>query len=669
MADRNRIKEYPLDPVQRKVVQNAGGQTILRGGPGTGKTHCLVGCVAALLDSGASPESIAVFTGSPQAVGDLRNRLAMHDHIADKIGDIFVGTVDQGANDLLRRHTAPILELPSHYSIWDRTQAEDMTALGVQAAFGARVPTARIRRALQWHWTNGQRDPDDREMAPHDDSWPDIARVYVGEKKLQRALDVEDLSALTVRQLEVIRREMPGFRYPQYRHILVDQAEDLTGRQAKMLELMADPHGSLLVVNDVNQGLEDPQFEWVGRSWRRRFGGAQTHRLTISQSGTRPLSEMANALKSSSGQDGLTADQQDSCAAPGSAPRLVEVAGPWHAVVGRCLDDVLCLHGDGVPFEDIAVLYRNPGTFRRMKTVLTHRNVPYRVLEEPHLQRPTDARWIVAMLTAALNPLDLAAVSIASVSRHSNKRRRLPDGVARNLLKTARAHSFDLVAAAGQIANTCKPPDSEDLRQLVQDCRKVVGWLDDDQLDLDELLTRVAAMVLRSRVRRAGHVEPETRWLLNKCLEMPFKAGDDLRRRLQRFLDLVSPALGPDGESLEASGLTFSTIAAAKGRQWKVVMCLDARDQTLPGKARGERLRRERRMFYTAITRATDCLYLYCQADTGQGNAPRPTRFLDPVGHLMDHDRVDAGEIGKTTEMTSGPGWNPRLRAGGSDGH
>lgn len=669
MANRNRVKEYPLDLVQREVVQNASGQTILQGGPGTGKTHCLVACVAALLESGAAPDSIAVFTGSPQAVVDLRNRLAMHDHVADKIGGIFVGTVDQGANDLLRRHTAPILELPSHYSIWDRSQAEDVTALGFHAAFGARVPKVRIRRALQWHWTNRQRDPDDREMAPHCASWPDIARVYVGEKKLQRALDMEDLLDLAVRQLEVTRRNVPGFRYPQYRHILVDQAEDLTGRQAKMLELMVDPEGSLLIVNDVNQGLEDPQFEWVGRSWWWRFSGAQTHRLTISQSGTRTLSEMANTLKSSPDSDGLTSDQQDLCAAPGSAPRLVEVAGPWHAVFGRCLDDVLCRHGEGVPLEDIAVLYRNAGTLRRMKTVLTHRNIPYRVLEEPHLQRPTDARWIVAMLTAALNPQDLAAVSIASVSRHSNKRRRLPDGVARELLKAARAHSFDLVTAAGQIANTFDPPDSEDLRQLVQDCRKVVGWLDDDQLDLDELLTRVAAMVLRSRVRRADHVEPETRWLLNKCLEMGFKAGDDLRRRLQRFLDLVSPALGPDGASLETSGLTFSTIAAAKGRQWKVVMFLDARDQTLPGKARGDRLRRERRMFYTAITRATDCLYLYCQADTGLGNAPRPTRFLEPVGHLMDHDRVDASEITKTSEMTSGPGWDPRLRADGSGAH
>ena len=641
MLNRNHDNKFPLDPFQGPVAWNVHGCSILRGGPGTGKTHVAVARVAALLESGVSPDQITCLTGSPQAADDLHDRLSRHERVGAELPAIFVGTVDQFTNFLLRQCGKPESRFSPHYSLWDRSQAEDEAVLALRAASGLQVPRPQVRRALHWHWSNKRRPLDDPDLPAEDASWFDIVRAYAREKGLQNALDLEDLAVVL---MAIIREQTPDWRNDRCRHLLVDQAEDITPRQAEMLQLLANPAGSLLVATDPNQLVGDPQFEWVGRSWQWRFGQAARHALTVSQSGTQPLSELANCLKSDTDLSGLTADGQRRHPAPGPMPCLVEVAGSWHAVVRRCLDDVQRLQDEGIPLEDVAVLYRNPNALRRMKTMLLHLDMPYRVLDERRLQRPTDARWIVAMLTAALNPRDLAAVRIAAAPGHPNQRRRLQDGVAEVLLKTAREQDIDLIHAAVHVAEHARDLEAADrdaLTQLVRYWRMVEEWLDDDRLSLDELVTGVTAMC---RLSQAGDenddVEPETRWLWRRC-DLPTLPGEGLREHLQRFLDLVSPALGPAGGYHSEPGLTFSTMRAAKGRQWPVAMILDVSDQTIPGKVGGDRLKQEQRLLFTAVTRATERLYLYCQVDTGQGNAPVPTWFLDPVKHLLAHDLVD----------------------------
>ena len=652
MLNRNHDNEFRLDPFQRTVAWNVDGCTILEGGPGTGKTHVVVARVAALLESGVSPDQITCLTGSPQAAADLHERLRRHERVGAELPAIFVGTVDQFANLWLRQcGKLRSSRLSPHYSLWDRSQAEDEAVLALRAANGLQVARPQVRRALHWHWSNQRRPLGEDDLPAEDASWFDIREIYRRAKELQNALDVEDLAVV----LMAIMREQqtPDGRNDRCRHLLVDQAEDITPREAEMLQLLANPAGSLLVATDPNQPVGDPQFEWVGRSWRWRFGQAARHGLTVSQSGTQPLSELANCLNRDPAVGELTADGQGRHPAPGPMPCLVEVAGPWHAVVRRCVDDIRRLQDEGILLEDVAVLYRHPNALRRMKTMLVHLDVPYRVLDERRLQRPTDARWIVAMLNAALNPRDLAAVRIAAAPGHPNKERRLRDGIAEELLNTAREGDINLINAAALNAETSKDPDRDDLAKLVEYWRRVDGWLDDDRLNLVELLARVTAMC---RPSQAGgdndEVEPETRWLWRRCFDLPTLPGEGLREHLQRFLDLISPALGQGGEHTSEPGLTCSTMRAAKGRQWPVVMILDVSDQTIPGKVGGDRLKREQRMLFTAITRATERLYLYCQVDTGPGNAFVLTRFLQPLKHLLAHDPDDGQVQLRSVEAT-----------------
>ena len=114
------------------------------------------------------------------------------------------------------------------------------------------------------------------------------------------------------------------------------------------------------------------------------------------------------------------------------------------------------------------------------------------------------------------------------------------------------------------------------------------------------------------------------------------------RQHLRRFLDLLSPALH-EGRSPGGGGLTLGTIHAAKGERWRIVFILDASDRTTTGRAGPHSdTRQAQRLFYTAITRATEQLYLYSPADIGGGNEGRPSRFLDPVRDQLEHERIAA---------------------------
>ena len=672
MLNRDRYDEFPLDPIQLRVARDVHGQTIVDGGPGTGKTHVGVAHVAALLASGIPPDQATCLTVSPAAAADLHDRLGRHDQVGAVLDEIFVGTVDQFANLLLRRFGANELGLSPHYSIWDRRQAEDAAALAIRATGADEALRQQLRRALNWHWTGKRRPSGDPGLPARDAAWPDIVRTYDREKHRQNALDVEDLAVLAVRwlrwiqkplagadladqtahRLELIRKQLNAWVLNRCRHLLVDQAEDLNPCQAELAELLVNREGSALIVIDPNQTTGDPQFDWVARSWRWRLGQVTPHQLTVSHCGTQPLSELANALKQNPALTGLVADRQRPHLADGPMPRLVEVSGSKHEVIRRCLDDVQRVHDEGVDWEDIAVVHRSPSALRAMKTSLLHRNIPYRALEEGRFQRPTDARWIVAMLTAALNPHDLAAVRVAAASGHPNRRRELRDGMAAELLKTAREQNINLIDAAGKLAANADATDRDDLIQLVAHWRMVDRWLDDEQFSLVDLLERATMLVCPSHAVSDDYDEPETKWLWDRCFDTPTLTGEGFRDHLRRFLDGVSPALGQVGERDAGLGVTFSTMRAAKGRQWSVVMILDVSDSVIPGKAEGDRLKREERLLFTAITRATEQLVLYLQADTGQGNAPTLSRFLEPVRHLLTHDPVDVQVPLRSIEAT-----------------
>ena len=649
----------PLDPMQRPAVEAEEGVSLVTGGGGTGKTHALVGRVAHLLDSGARPGHIACLAAGDEAVAALRRRLGSHPRINAHLDHLFVGTLQEYANFFLRRGGAKVLGISTHYTVWDRQRAVE----AVQAAW----PEGRSKKkslkkdigaALDWHWRNRGIPSISPAYTALDEIWPVVEEVYKREKLRQNALDRVDLLAMAAGAMTRDGDLKAEWSATRSRHLLVDNFEDLSMWHQQFLELLVGPTRSLMVAADLNQatGLDDPEagMEFFRLNHQRR----KPHHLRLTQAASRELAEVAAVLQRAGRGRGLWDQGQVSDGVSGGAPVLVEVEGTIREMSTACLEEVRRLADEGMPWEDMAILYRKGGLARRLATQLVHRDVPYRVLGGPRRDTPGDTRLVAALLTSVLNPKDLHSFRIAAAPGHPNRERKLPMGPSLRLRQFARESGVHLVEAAKGYLEDLDQTDADHhgLSWLVGVWKELDDKLRDPRCDVRDLLLLARRRVRQEQPPGLSPVEdPGLDDLLRLCETTPRTRGESPRMHLQRVLDRWSLGGGADlHDPARHGGLTLATIHAAKGCQWKAVFLLDVSDGTMPGRVGdySQRVERERRAFYTSVTRATRCLFLYCVADTGRGAAVRPTRFLDPVMHLVERRRVGFSEARPAGEET-----------------
>ena len=244
----------------------------------------------------------------------------------------------------------------------------------------------------------------------------------------------------------------------------------------------------------------------------------------------------------------------------------------------------------------------------------------------------------------------MSAVRIAAAPGYPNAPRRLSDGVCRSLRQLALEQNLDLVQAAERNLAAFKTKKDaavfHGLSFLTEAWHGLDQLLGDPECSLDDLVQLAQTLIRQAQPPGLSPVEePELARLRAICDTTPRLARETPRHRLRRFLDILSPALHA-GRSPGGGGLTLSTIDAAKGERWRIVFILDASDRTIPGRAGPHSdTRQAQRLFYIAVTRATEWLFLYSPADTGgdgEDHEDRSSRFLKPVRDQLDHERIAA---------------------------
>ena len=140
-----RDHEFPLDPMEQAAAEATADVVVVLGGSGTGRTHTLVARVAVLLRRGASPSSIICLTLTDGGAADLGRRLEMHPETGGKSRHVYVGTVHQYANDILRNGGASGLGLSPGYTVWDQQRAVEMLELTLPPPAGSARGPALVR--------------------------------------------------------------------------------------------------------------------------------------------------------------------------------------------------------------------------------------------------------------------------------------------------------------------------------------------------------------------------------------------------------------------------------------------------------------------------------------------------------------------------------------------
>lgn len=617
MAGSGREALDGLDPQQRRAVLAPRGPVCILAGAGTGKTRTITRRIAHLVTTGhVRGDQVLAVTFTSRAAGELRMRLAG------------LGVADAGTGPVQARtfHSAALRNLAY---FWPRVYGEEPWQLldgqfrAVAQAVrrvGMDPSTETIRDVLtEIGWAKSSLlTPDtyaEKAVALGRDlpaPAPDVARAFRSYEDLKvsgpvRMLDFDDLLGHMAELIEEVPSIAEEFR-DRYRCFVVDEFQDVTPAQQRLLTAWLGRRDDLTVVGDVNQTIysfagADPDY-LLG--FADRHPGATVVRLESDYRSTPQVVDLANAvIGAASGRFRSAGLTLRGMRPPGPDPVLTEYPdedAEADAVAGAVADLV---HG-GLDPSEIAVLYRINAQSERIEAALDEVGIGYRLRGGEGFFDRTAVRRAMSAIDRLVDGSDQAAAGmLAEVTD--------PTEVVRVIRETL-----------APLGLTAAEPSGTQARETWDSLTALVGLA-------EEIATT------------------ETRPGL-----LPVVAG--LRAR-------ASARHAPDER-----GVTLASFHAAKGLEWDAVFLIGVHEGGLPIShainSGPDAIEEERRLLYVGVTRAREHLSVsWSRSRRAGGRATRrPSRFLDtvrpapaPGGTRMKSDVPDKGVCRGCGERLTGP--------------
>lgn len=684
-----------LDPSQRGAACVEQGPVLVEAGPGTGKTRTLVGRVLHLLDRGVDPRGILALTYSNKAAEEMRERVALVAPEASPL--IWMGTFHAFGLELLRKYGSRI-GLPTDPPVVDPVDAvflleQDLPGLALDHYQHLPEPTRYLKPILAA--VSRAKDelatPDDyeraaaamRAAATDDDAVQaaekaaevaHVYRVYQAALEARGALDFGDLIARSVALLGDESHEVRASVRESYPHVLVDEYQDVNRASAILLAAVAGDGRGLWVVGDARQSIY--RFRGAAPSNMARFTedfpGGRVLRLSTNYRSQPPV--VAAVSRFAEGMPAIPGVEFRPWIAhrPHEAGAVeMEIAANAGAEGRGIAGEIRRHHERGVQYSEQAVLCRSHTNLARVGAALETAGIP--VLYLGDLFERAEVRDMLALLSLACDGDGRGLVRVGRFPEYA-----IPLADVRATLRFAREQNLPFpqaLARAGAL-----PPDGTPLSTAGQ---LGVARLAEHLHDLcygSEAWTMLSRHLLeRSNYARrlAGDTTlagRQRRLALYQFLQFAYeqrrrgrgigaglsKGGkEDPKRGFLRFVRRLA-MLGDDTQLRQVpewaatiDAVRLMTVHASKGLEFPVVYVpalgtgmfpLSPKWNACPvppallgeGRdARAEHEREEECLFFVAISRARDFLYL-SRALTydKRGSKKSPSGFLarlDPM--------------------------------------
>jgi DNA helicase-2/ATP-dependent DNA helicase PcrA len=645
-----------LNPQQLAAVTAAPGPALVIAGAGSGKTRTLIYRVAYLLEQGIPPERILLLTFTNKAAREMMRRVA--DLLGQELEALWGGTFHSIANRVLRQH-APLLGFQRDFSILDRDDAKHLIAACVEESGidtkETRFPKSEVLGEIFSLEVNTHKPIADvlneqyPKFAELDGQIENLRQRYAVRKRASNAMDYDDLLVLWLRLFKEHQEVLEQYQR-RFQFILVDEYQDTNKLQSDLIDLLGARHHNVMVVGDDAQSI----YAWRGANFQNilkfpeRYPNTKIYKIETNYRSTPEILDVANAAI------GANAHQFSKELTPArkTGIRPVLVACSDAIQQGKFVAQrVLELREEGVDLNRMAVLYRSHFHALELQLELTHHKIPFtitsgiRVFEQAHMKDVT------AYLKLVTNPQDEL-----SFKRIVQLLPGIGGKAADNLWKRLTEGLSDVQSPGSDVTTTrLSGPDPGDLAVRLQACAESVPK---KAADAWVQFVETIAQLNGKRVR--GNPSEMIRLVLEATYEDYLKqTHENYRSRLEELRNLSVFALQFTTTedfltqlalltNLEAEEdrprvtddekLRLSTIHQAKGLEFDVVFVVMLCEGLFPltrslHSKEGEE--EERRLFYVAITRARNELYLvYPLTRTGYGTGEpiqRRSRFLQEI--------------------------------------
>src|SRR6188768_4083316 len=386
-ADRAERLLAGLSEPQRQAVVHGEGPLLVLAGAGSGKTRVLTHRIAYLLATGAArPGEILAITFTNKAASEMRERVGAL--IGRSVRAMWVTTFHSACARMLQRC---------------------MTELGVDPK---RYPPRSIRSQISGA-KNKLVDAAAYAQAQGSVFEETAAAVYeLYEKRMlaANAMDFDDLLVRTVNVLELSDEARERWRRT-FRHVLVDEYQDTNHAQYRLLQLLTEEHGNLMVVGDEDQSIYGFRHADIRNilDFERDFPEADVVKLEQNYRSTQTILSAANALIKHNRE--RREKRLWTEIAGGEPVQLVEV-GDEHEEARWVAGEIQRLgEEEGMRREDVAVFYRTNAMSRVLEDTLNRFDVAYQVIGGTKFYERAEIKDAVAYLSLLVNPSDQISLS------------------------------------------------------------------------------------------------------------------------------------------------------------------------------------------------------------------------------------------------------------------
>src|SRR6266481_2013614 len=637
-----------LNEQQLAAVTAPPGPQLIIAGAGSGKTRTLTYRVAYLLENGIDPRNILLLTFTNKAARQMLDRVA--NLLPIDASGLWGGTFHSVGNRMLRRHGSA-LGYSSGFTILDREDQKDLINTVVASAGidpkEIRFPKGDVLAEIFSFVVNTETALEEllAEKFPYFlpllEKITDIHGRYEKKKKATNSVDFDDLLEKTLSMLQK-HENIASFYRRQFQFILVDEYQDTNKIQADFIDLLAREHRNVMVVGDDAQSI----YSWRGANFQnilefpKRYPDAKVFKIEMNYRSVPEILEVANAAIAAN------VDQFQKNLAPtrdslGMRPAVVALNdGSEQAqfVAQRILE----LRDEDVDLSEIAVLYRAHYHAIELQLELSRRGIPYQITSGIRFFEQAHIKDVTAFIRCIANPRDEVAFKrmvklLPGVGNRSaenlwnawerslHERGEITSWAERLLVMnvSARAkkaweqlaHTLDEIAPRGQ-----PNPPSEMITSIVEAIYDDYAKVNFTNYELRREDLNQLAVFARQ-----------------------FKDVHEFLAQLA-LISNVDAEAAPN-QTAEKEAVNLSTVHQAKGLEFNTVFIIWLTDGMFPSSRsldRRDALEEERRLFYVAITRARDELYLtfpHMRLSGGYGDVfQRPSRFLQEIPSALVED-------------------------------
>jgi DNA helicase-2/ATP-dependent DNA helicase PcrA len=612
-ADKNFRINYQeaLTEEQLPVVTSPGGPMLVIAGAGSGKTRTVTYRVAYLVESGVPLDRILLVTFTNKASKEMLSRVELL--LKRDVKGICGGTFHHVGNIILRKH-AKLIGYNSNYTILDRSDSKDL----IDACIGEakidvkarRFPKGETIQSIFGLATNTSRKLMDviaynyPQFEPLTEEIEGVFKIYQERKRKHNLMDFDDLLfywwKLLSENPEVAERYARKFL-----HVLVDEYQDTNLIQAKIINILAAGHRNLMVVGDDSQSIysfRGAHFKNI-MNFPKVYPNAKLYKLEINHRSTPDILNLANnsiANAKEKFNKALRANRQ------GGQKPIVLPLNTVYEQANFIAQRMLELREEGNSLNEMAVLYRSHYQSMEIQMELTKRGIPFEVRSGIRFFEEAHIKDVLAHLKIFHNPRD--EISWGRILKLLEK---IGPRTAEKIFQHINQSEKPLEEVVAEGVRTLVPKGGERAFKEFQSLLKRLSEQTGSPAEMIKTITESDyEQYLKNQYPNYQERLEDLQQLGSYSIQ--FKDLEELLSALALVSGIESETI-VEGEEGDKEACVLSTVHQAKGLEWKAVFVVWLADGRFPSYlsfGKEEEMEEERRLFYVAVTRAKDELYL-----------------------------------------------------------